>query len=62
MRLPGQYSTHRATKGLIYISSIWKALPLIIHVLFAHGVMVIVVENGHGDPSSNTGSDWLHFT
>ena len=28
----------------------------------ARGVMVIVVGNGHGDTSSNTGRDWLHFT
>ena len=28
----------------------------------AHGVMVIVVGNGHGDSSSNPGWDWLHFT
>ena len=28
----------------------------------AHGVMVIVVENGHGDTSSNLGRDWLPFT
>ena len=28
----------------------------------ARGVMVIVVENGHGDTSSNPGRDWLHFT
>ena len=28
----------------------------------ARGVMVIVVENGHGDASSNPGRDWLHFT
>ena len=28
----------------------------------AHGVMVIVVGNGHGDTSSNPGRDWLHFT
>ena len=27
-----------------------------------HGVMVIVVGNGHGDTSSNSGWDWLHFT
>ena len=26
------------------------------------GVMVIVVENGHGDTSSNPGRDWSHFT
>ena len=28
----------------------------------AHGVMVIVVGNGHGDTSSNPGQGWLHFT
>ena len=28
----------------------------------AHGVMVIVVGNGHGDSSSNLGREWLHFT
>ena len=26
------------------------------------GVVVIVVENGHGDTSSNPGLDWLHFS
>ena len=28
----------------------------------ARGVMVIVVGNGHGDTSSNSWRDWLHFT
>ena len=28
----------------------------------ARGVMVIVLENGHGDTNSNPGRDWLHFT
>ena len=28
----------------------------------AGGVMVIVVGNGHGDTSSNSRRDWLHFT
>ena len=28
----------------------------------ARGVMVIVLENGHGDTSSNPDRDWLHFT
>ena len=28
----------------------------------AHGVMVIIIGNGHGDTSSNPGRDWLHFT
>ena len=28
----------------------------------AHGVMVIVVGNGHSDMSSNPGRVWLHFT
>ena len=27
----------------------------------ARGVMAIVVENGHGDSSSNPGRDCLHF-
>ena len=29
---------------------------------YAHGVMFIVVGNGHGDTSSNPGRVWLHFT
>ena len=28
----------------------------------ARDVMVIVVGNGHGDTSSNSGRDWFHFT
>ena len=28
----------------------------------ARGVIVIVVGNGHGDTSSNSGQDGLHFT
>ena len=28
----------------------------------AHGVMVIIAGNGHGDMSSNPGRDWLYFT
>ena len=28
----------------------------------ACGVMVIIVENGHDDTSSNSGQGWLHFT
>ena len=28
----------------------------------AHGIIVIIVGNGHGDTSSNPGRDWLHFT
>ena len=35
---------------------------LSLHKFKAHGVMVIVVGNGHGDASSNPGRDWLHFT
>ena len=27
-----------------------------------HGVMVIVIGNGHCDTSSDPGWDWLHFT
>ena len=28
----------------------------------AHGVMVIIIGNGHGDTSSNPERDWLYFT
>ena len=28
----------------------------------AHGVMVIVIGNGHGEPSSNPRQGCLHFT
>ena len=28
----------------------------------AHGVVVIVVGNEHGDTSSYPGRDWLHYT
>ena len=27
-----------------------------------HGVMVIIIGNGYGDPSSNPGQGCLHFT
>ena len=33
-----------------------------VHQLPAHGVIVIVLGNEHGDTSSNPGRDWLHFT
>ena len=40
--------------------------PLDLHLAIekggARGVMVIVVGNGRGDTSSNSGRDWLHFT
>ena len=29
---------------------------------YSLALMVTVVENGHGDTSSNPGRDWLHFT
>ena len=35
---------------------------LICHYGCARRVIVIVGGNGHGDPSSNPGRDWLHFT
>ena len=45
-------------------------ISMYIHFLFtfcicisgARGVNVIVVGNEHGEPSSNPGLDWLHFT
>ena len=27
----------------------------------AHGVMVIIIGNEHGNMSSNPGQDWMHF-
>ena len=35
---------------------------VILYIGTSRGVMVIVVESGHGDTSSNPGRDWLHFT
>ena len=46
----------------------WKLFKLLDYRMIsiflgsAHGVMVIIVGNGHGDTSSNPGRDWLHFT
>ena len=34
----------------------------VLRIVTWRGVMVIVLENGHGDTSSNPGWDWLHFT
>ena len=48
---------------LLKIGFIYKYLIIINYILVgAHGVMVIVVGNGHGDTSSSPGQDWLHFT
>ena len=41
---------------LIFQHGFWIA-----HITFVRGVMVIVLENGHGDTSSNRGRDWLHY-
>ena len=43
--------THTHTHIYIYI-----------YIGGARGVMVLVVGNGHGDTSSNSGRVWLHFT
>ena len=34
--------------------------PITIGII--HGVMVIIIGNGHGDTSSNPKRDWKHFT
>ena len=34
----------------------------LINVFYINGIIVIVVENGYGDPSSNPGRDCLHFS
>ena len=49
----------------VYIKTvIFQTILFSISIVFggAHGVMVIVVGNGHGDTSSNPGRDLLHFT
>ena len=43
----------------IHLGKVWTPLSLLGG---AHGVMVIVIGNGHDDTSSNPGQDWLHFT
>ena len=49
-----------------YIDRNWNMFKMQIYIYIylgsAHGVMVIIVGNGHGDTSSNPGRDWLHFT
>ena len=45
---------------------VYSSIYIYIYISFfyggAHGVMVIVQGNGHGDTSSIPGWDWLHFT
>ena len=62
-------STLQAFQGLLdyfgtFIPNIHALRVSINHLLKggAHGVMVIIAGNGHGDTSSNPGRDWLHFT
>ena len=40
----------------IFVIYVWRGLG------GAHGVMVIIIGNGHGDTSSNPGWNWWHFT
>ena len=50
-------------KMKIFICTNINFTPLYIYIcIHAHGVMVIVGGNGHGDTSSNPGRDSLHFT
>ena len=39
----------------LYMSYIIKVLIIVLYFRDACGVMVIIIENGHGDPSSNPG-------
>ena len=32
------------------------------YYIYFYDVMVIVLRNEHGDPSSNAGRGWLHYT
>ena len=48
--------------GKIQVFNLLRGITIIVvKVKGARGVMVIVVENGHRDTSSNPGRDWLHF-
>ena len=52
-------------KIVTYKLSVYKLYIFDIYIwtfMYKHGVIVIVVGNGHGDTSSNPGRDWLHFT
>ena len=53
------------TSSSVWSGGYWEYYTSINHCFFkggAGGVIVIVVENGHDDTSSNPGRDWLHFT
>ena len=61
--------TKQSVCGWQYIRSSMDVEPelILLHTIKwfqggACGVMVIVVGNGHGDTSSNSGRDWLHFS
>ena len=58
------YNTHSSMLKMDYFEVNLIQLKYIIDksVGGACGVMVIVLEIGHGDASSNPGREWLHFT
>ena len=47
-----------------FFSIVLNWLDVFYHLEYggARRVIIIVVENGHGDTSSNPGRDWLPFT
>ena len=47
--------------GLPWCHLLWKTY-ILTKTGGVHGVVVIVIENGHGDTNSNPGWGWLHFT
>ena len=51
-----------ATPLLRVIGGVWTRMDINLRSGGVRGVMVIVVENGHGDTSSNPGRGRLHFT
>ena len=49
-------------RNKVYHKQLAKESYICLNIGGAHGVMVIVVGNGHSHTSSNPGRDWLHFT
>ena len=56
------YNFLKSNSFTYHIKAAIAYLPRNIKIKGARGVMVIVVENGYNDTSSNPGRDWLLFT
>ena len=61
MAIPEQQSSPATALPMLVKKLNYDELSSLVIFGGARGVVVIVVGNGHGDTSSNTGRDWLHF-